>query len=180
VLLFPNKSKVLETILDGSAQCAVCFLVMAIVTNLFVASDDNAILQLDDRKSLSSFTFNHWQNLPEENRWCTVLTQGRTMCAEYFGSQDPFVGSQAANSYIAFIDACAQETRLENELPVQIGNHGQSHPCSEECPVESFLAYFRSANAGSLLFLIPIFKVSRMKKFPCAFGLQSYISSASS
>src|SRR4051812_32422700 len=88
VLLFPNKSKVLETILDGSAQCAVYFyhlcqnetkLVMAIVTTLFLSSDDNAILQLDDRKSLSSFTFNHWQNLREENRWCTVLTQGRTM-----------------------------------------------------------------------------------------------------
>lgn len=180
VPLFPDKGRMLQAIMDCSAQCAEYFyhlcqhetkLVMAIVATVFVASDDNAILNPDERKSLSYFSFNHWQSLPEENRWCTVLTKALKMCAEYFGSQYPTVGSLAANSYSAFVDACAQETRLENGLPVHIGNHEQSHSCSEECSVESFPAYFRSSNAAPLLYLIPIFKVSRHEEVPLRFWI---------
>jgi hypothetical protein len=176
--LFPDKEKVLHSILECSAECAEYFyplcqhetkLIMAIITSIFVASDDNSILNPEERRSLSYFSFNHYQILPEESRWHTVLSKGLKMCAEYFGSQDPLIGSLTARSYCSFVDACAQETRLEHELPLHILDHGPSHLNSEDCSVEGFPDYFRSSSAAPLLYLVPIFKISRQKEVPAHF-----------
>jgi len=177
---FPGKRQGLQAIIDISAECAEYFytlcgyetkLVMAILTTVIIATDDNSVLDPDERKSLSSFSFNHFQNLPEVNGWCTALTKGLKMGAEYFGSQNPLVGSLVANNYMAFIDACAQELRLEHELPVHLGNHGLSHPPSEACSVESFPTYFRNTTGVSLVYLVPIFKVSRNEEVPLRFWI---------
>ncbi|OQD76347.1 hypothetical protein PENDEC_c004G05662 [Penicillium decumbens] len=164
--------------MDICAESAECFytacgyetkLVMAILTTVLVATDDNNVLDPDQRRSLSYFSFNHIQNLPQVNGWCTALTKGLKMCTEYFGSQDPLVGSLAANNYMAFVDACAQELRLEHELPIHLGNHGLSHPSSEQCTVESFPNYFRDATGVALLYAVAIFKVSRNEEVPLRF-----------
>ncbi|KAJ5972580.1 uncharacterized protein N7479_002498 [Penicillium vulpinum] len=136
------------------------------MTTILMASDDDIILDSEERESLCHFSFNHWQNLPQTNKWCKILAEGMRMCAEYFGSQDPLVGSFSGRSFSSFIDACAQEYRLEHELPVHIGNHGLSHPSSEGCSVELFPAYFRGSSGASLAYTVPIFKVSRDEEVP--------------
>ncbi|KAJ6036887.1 hypothetical protein N7540_001166 [Penicillium herquei] len=175
VHLFPEKRHELQGIIDISASCAEYYyalcqhetkLVMAILTTVLMVSDDDKILRSNVRDGLCYYSSNRWQDLPEPNDWCTVLTRVQSMCAEYFGSDDPLIGSLFTHNFSGFINACAQELRMEHELPLHLGNHGPSHPSSEGCTVESFPSHFRGTSGAPIVYLIPIFKVSRNEEVP--------------
>ncbi|PYI02742.1 hypothetical protein BO78DRAFT_453324 [Aspergillus sclerotiicarbonarius CBS 121057] len=175
--LFPTQEALLQRLTHWAAECAeytyaACGpdtkLTMAIITIIFLVTDDSTILPPEDRTTLSYFSFNHYQNLPPSSRWSTVLSHGPNLCTAYFGSRDPLLGAMAGNSYTAFVDGCARELRMENHTTAHILNHGEAHPGTEVCAVEAYPSYLRFVTGTTVLFLLPIFKTSRDQEMPSA------------
>ncbi|RDH37738.1 hypothetical protein BDQ94DRAFT_166899 [Aspergillus welwitschiae] len=179
--LFPEKRQALQAIVQTSEQVAEYFyshcshetkLVMAITTVILFSSDDNSILSPDERNRLSYFSCNDGHSPPDATPWTAVLTHGLQLGAEYFGSQDPLVGSLSANAIRGFTEACTMEYRMEQgELPVHLATHGRLHPSSEWCAAAAFPGYLRSMSGISFHYIPPIFKHSRTEEVPSPYWI---------
>ncbi|GLA99641.1 hypothetical protein ABZX51_009449 [Aspergillus tubingensis] len=179
--LFPDKRQALEAMVHTSEQVGEYFyahcshetkLVMAITTLILFASDDDSLLSPDERNRLSSFSCNDGHSPPDASPWTAVLTHGLQLGAEYFGSQDPLVGSLSANAIRGFTEACTMEFRMEQgNLPAHLAAHGQPHPSSEWCAAEAFPGYLRSMSGISFHYIPPIFKYSRTEEVPSPYWI---------
>ncbi|PYH38074.1 uncharacterized protein BO87DRAFT_445843 [Aspergillus neoniger CBS 115656] len=179
--LFPENLQALEVLIDTSAQVGEYFyahcshetkLVMAITSLILFASDDDTLLSPEERNRLSSFSCNDGYSPPDASPWTAVLTHGLQLGAEYFGSQDPLVGSLSANAIRGFTEACTMECRMEQgDLPVHLTTHEKPHPSSECCAAEAFPGYLRSLSGISFHYIPPIFKYSRTEEVPSSYWL---------
>ncbi|KAJ5729913.1 uncharacterized protein N7483_004421 [Penicillium malachiteum] len=184
--MFPGKEQRLQFIIDCSAESSEYYyplplwkhdtrLVMAIVTALYVLSDDDAVLNPDERKSLASFSFNHFQHLTENSQLCIAIGKALAMVVDHFGSQDPLVGSRCGQSFTGFFDSCAEEERLEHELPIHLshGHHKRPHSSSQRCSAEEFPTHLRVSTGSALLYVAPIFKKGRTDEVPYMFWIST-------
>jgi hypothetical protein len=146
-------------------------LVLATTTTILFCCDDDTVLNPDERKSLELFSYKYWLGLPQESKLCVALAEVLKTFVEYFGSQDPLIGSLVAHSISSYIDSCVLETRWERGLPVHFDNHASSHSVPQGCVTEEFPAYFRSTSGLPVIYAAAIFKLSRYEEVASRFWI---------
>lgn len=115
---------------------------------------------------MESFNLNIWRGEPQQNKWWEMFADLIKRYADYFGGNEPFLGSLGATAWAGYTGANSLENRFAESLPT----HFASKPYSKTISActELFPPYFRIQTGFVPAYIPAIFKISHELEAPLA------------